>query len=250
MACTEEETALTKLPPMKWSQTADTVSIVFRILHDKDTTLAPTVVFGEERLSFEVDANGTKYKIDARTFARISESESKWSLLPNGAVMVVLQKVHESEDEYVMWPFPFHDIQQYKSFVQVDWDRWEDSDEDDESDADQGAPPALSSETPDMASLMGSLGGMGGGGGDMQKMMEMLGGENGAGPDFSKLAEGMSDVDMESMMQSMAQMGGSDGEDDESDEEGDEEGDGNSDGEAKEDGDGGTEGNEEVKTDA
>jgi hypothetical protein len=240
--------SVTKLPPMKWSQTPDTVSIVFRVVYGKDEQLEPVVAFESDRLQFRVTAAGVDYDLDAETFEAISVDKSAWSILPNGSVLVVMHKANEKEDEYVMWPFPLKDHRQYKSFVQVDWERWEDSDVDESDDGESSRmpappPPSLSNEAPDIASMMSSLGGGEGGGGDMQKMMEMMGGggEGGGGdmqkmmemmggggggeggmPDFSKLAENMTDTDMESMMKSMQSMAPGESSSSESGEEGEE----------------------------
>jgi hypothetical protein len=206
------------IPQIKWSQTSTSVTLVFRILHQKDTTYTPAITLNDDEHLFVFDATveAVTYHLSAKLFA--AAEDVTWQFLENGSVICVLRKTEPLE-----WTSPFHK-NAYKSFVAVDWHRWStDTDSDDDSAAQQqessGSMPDFASMmqgqggAPDLSSLMGSLGGGGEGMPDMAEMMKMMGGGGGM-PSMSDLTDSLKDTLGETVL---PDDGNKDGDEDEED---------------------------------
>ena len=179
-----------RIPPIKWSQTPFVVQLVLSIPRNKDTVYEPTVAFTETSLCFKAEVDGAQYAVDSALQHPIVAAASKWSFLPNGAVLVVLQKkgdegTDEGTDEgssadegtisCICWSSPFRGSA-YKAFLAIDWERWQD-DESSESGGDDESRPSFSPGGEDgLSGMMESLQGDGGSADNFQKMFAAMGG--------------------------------------------------------------------------
>lgn len=235
---TSGNTAVSKIPLMKWSQTRDNVHLVVEI-RSLGETYTPEVHFAPHNVTMKVNTKDTHYNVDAELYGAILPDSSSWRIAANGHLIVTLAKrfVDDDEDsneqateaneasddtentttkekspEYrycSWWDHPFYD-RAYKGFVKIDWTRWVDDPDDhmgeDDEDSDDGQKDLgpLSEASPfdfggdQDGALPSEQGNM------FQNMMKEMGGENGLDmPNMEELAKNFDMNKMEEMMKTL-----------------------------------------------
>jgi hypothetical protein len=108
---------------MKWSQTADTVTLAVSCATEKE--LRPELAITPTAVNLRVavrknDASDPDYVVTADWYAAVNPEGHAWVVSGNGDLLVTAVK-----DVPEMWPYPFAN-REYKRFVGIDWSRWDD----------------------------------------------------------------------------------------------------------------------------
>ena len=131
-------------PNVMWAQRSDSLYVTIKLA---DVT-NETVTLTEDTLSFSGTSEGKEYGVEMKLFAPVSTEDSTWKVLPRSVQLHIMKKEKSEDDEE--WPRLLEDKALQKSFVSIDWDRWDDEEAD---------------EAFDMSALDGGMncgGGMGG----------------------------------------------------------------------------------------
>eukprot|EP00636_Phaeomonas_parva_P000009 CAMPEP_0118862424 /NCGR_PEP_ID=MMETSP1163-20130328/7628_1 /TAXON_ID=124430 /ORGANISM="Phaeomonas parva, Strain CCMP2877" /LENGTH=230 /DNA_ID=CAMNT_0006796331 /DNA_START=125 /DNA_END=817 /DNA_ORIENTATION=+ len=172
-------------PPVMWAQRKDSLYVTFKLQDVKDESISLTAT----TLSFAGTSNNKSYAVEMDLFKEVDPESSTWKVLPRSIQMHIMKK-EEDEDPEEGWARLLKDKALQKSFVSIDWDKWQDEDDDD--------PAAFDTSALDGGMNFGGAGGMPGMGGGMPGM----------GGGMPGMGGGAGGMDMAALMQQMQGMGG------------------------------------------
>ncbi|KAM7457703.1 Hsp90 co-chaperone [Blastocystis sp. ATCC 50177/Nand II] len=106
---------------MKWAQRKESVFVTISVGGITD----PKVDITPSTLSFAGKTKDNEYAVTLSFYKDIDPKTSKWSCTDRCV------QFHLMKDSSESWPQLLKEKNQYKNLLQIDWDRWADSDDED-----------------------------------------------------------------------------------------------------------------------